>query len=87
MLKQKILTLALIINEQKQEILLGLKKRGFGVGKWNGFGGKVDPHETVFQGALRELKEESGISCIDMRFVGKLTNLCFFYIKTSTKGL
>jgi hypothetical protein len=35
-----------IVNElstQKNsfEILLGLKKRGFGVGKWNGFGGKL----------------------------------------------
>lgn len=25
----------------KFEILLGMKKRGFGCGKWNGFGGKV----------------------------------------------
>ena len=23
-------------------VLLGLKKRGFGAGKWNGFGGKVE---------------------------------------------
>jgi len=25
----------------EREILLGMKKRGFGFGKWNGFGGKV----------------------------------------------
>ena len=36
-----------------------MKKRGFGAGKWNGFGGKVEAHETVVQGALRELAEES----------------------------
>ena len=71
MYKQKILTLVLLINEASQEILLGMKKRGFGVGKWNGFGGKVDPKESIYEGALRELKEEAGIHCPDLRFMGK----------------
>lgn len=56
--KRKTLTLAFIRKEN--EILLGYKKRGFGNGKWNGFGGKVHPDETVLQGALRELHEECG---------------------------
>lgn len=42
-------------------VLLGLKKRGFGTGKWNGFGGKVEPGETIRQAAIREMKEEAGI--------------------------
>ena len=42
-------------------LLLGLKKRGFGMGKWNGFGGKVEPGETVLMAALREMREESGL--------------------------
>jgi 8-oxo-dGTP pyrophosphatase MutT (NUDIX family) len=42
-------------------VLLGLKKRGFGTGKWNGFGGKVEPGEALGAAALRELREESGI--------------------------
>ena len=42
-------------------ILLGMKKRGFGTGKWNGFGGKVEAGESNEQAALRELKEESSI--------------------------
>ena len=42
-------------------ILLGMKKRGFGEGNWNGFGGKVLPNESIEDGAKRELKEESGI--------------------------
>ena len=42
-------------------ILLGMKKRGFGVGKWNGFGGKVEKGETAEAAASRELSEEAGL--------------------------
>lgn len=42
-------------------ILLGYKKRGFGVGKYNGFGGKTLPGETMMRAAIREAKEESGL--------------------------
>jgi len=45
----------------RREILLGMKKRGFGCGKWNGFGGKLEPGETIERCALRELEEESGL--------------------------
>lgn len=48
------------------KILLGMKKRGFGVGRWNGFGGKIEESETIEQAALRELKEESGITAREM---------------------
>jgi 8-oxo-dGTP pyrophosphatase MutT (NUDIX family) len=44
-----------------KEVLLGMKKRGFGTGKWNGFGGKIELGETAEQGAIRELEEESGL--------------------------
>ena len=48
---KKLFSLVFIRNQQ--EILLGMKKRGFGKGKWNGFGGKILPQETLVQGALR----------------------------------
>ena len=41
-------------------VLLGRKKRGFGAGKLNGFGGKVRPGETPIRTIVREVAEESG---------------------------
>ncbi len=49
-----------LINSDGQ-ILLSMKKRGFGVGKWNGAGGKLGPDETAEQAAIREVKEEIGV--------------------------
>jgi 8-oxo-dGTP diphosphatase / 2-hydroxy-dATP diphosphatase len=66
----KLYTVIFIFKED--EILLGMKKRGFGEGKWNGFGGKVEKNETIFEGAQRELEEEAGIVCSDLMHSGKL---------------
>ena len=55
----KQLTLCILHNDT--HILLGMKKRGFAAGRWNGYGGKLMPGETVDAAALRELHEESGI--------------------------
>lgn len=63
-------TLCLLRNDDR--ILLGMKKRGFGAGKWNGFGGKVKPPETFEQAALREIEEEVGVKATDMRPCGLL---------------
>jgi len=56
---KKILTLCVIHKHAK--VLLGMKKRGFGQGKWNGFGGKIQEGETIESAAIREVKEETGI--------------------------
>ena len=58
---RKHLTLLFLIDQSTSKVLLGLKKRGFGVNKFNGFGGKLEPGESVLEGALREMEEESGI--------------------------
>jgi 8-oxo-dGTP diphosphatase / 2-hydroxy-dATP diphosphatase len=55
---------------QHPKILLGMKKRGFGAGKWNGFGGKVKENESVFGAARRELYEESGITAGNLEEMG-----------------
>ncbi len=66
-------TLCLII--QGERLLLGYKKRGFAMGKWNGFGGKVNPEETLEAAALREVEEEVGLTIHphDLKAVGVLT--------------
>lgn len=38
-----------------------MKKRGFGVGRWNGFGGKVAEGESIEDAARRETYEEAGV--------------------------
>ncbi|MDR2828320.1 MAG: 8-oxo-dGTP diphosphatase [Acholeplasmatales bacterium] len=55
--KLKDVTNMLFIKDKS--ILLGMKKRGFGKGKYNGFGGKLEKNETILQAALREAYEES----------------------------
>lgn len=45
-----------------EQVLLGYKKGGFGAGKIDGFGGKVEPGETIAEAAARELLEESSIT-------------------------
>ena len=67
----KVMTLLMIV--QGQRVLLGEKKRGFGAGFWNGFGGKGDAGESVDEAALRELREEAGIEAVDATVRGLLT--------------
>ncbi len=54
---------------QHPRVLLGMKKRGFGEGKWNGFGGKVNL-ETIEESAKRETKEECGIEIKNLEKLG-----------------
>ncbi len=56
----KQVTLCFFVKDGK--VLLAMKKRGFGVGKWNGYGGKVKQGESIGQAAVREVMEESGIA-------------------------
>jgi 8-oxo-dGTP diphosphatase len=53
-------------------VLLAMKKLGLGVGKWNGTGGKVEPGEKVKAAAVREMREEIGITAKikDLKYSG-----------------
>jgi len=67
---RKILTLCLIHNHP--HVLLGMKKKGFGEGRWNGFGGKVEGGESIEEAARREVLEEAGITVRDIEHAGQL---------------
>ena len=56
----KIATLLLLLRED--EILLAMKKRGFGAGRYNGVGGKIEPGESIEQALVRECQEEIGVT-------------------------
>ncbi|OMJ28279.1 7,8-dihydro-8-oxoguanine triphosphatase, partial [Smittium culicis] len=70
--KVKPATLVLIFNKDKSKVLLGYKKRGFGAGLLNGFGGKIESLETDLEGAERELEEEAGIKSNSLTKIGIL---------------
>ncbi len=67
-------TLCLLVKDDK--VLLAMKKRGFGVGKWNGVGGKLNDNETVEEAMLRETKEE--ISVVPKSYLKKGVIKFFF---------
>lgn len=65
---KKLLTLCIIYNNNK--ILLGMKKRGLGVGRWNGFGGHVEEGESIEDAAKREVFEEAGLNIKNLEKMG-----------------
>ena len=67
---KKLFTLCLIHQDQK--ILLGLKKRGFGAGYWNGFGGKIKEGESLEDATEREVEEEISVQVDNFEKVGIL---------------
>lgn len=69
-LKLKPATLCFLV--QDDEVLLAMKKRGFGEGKWNGVGGKVNNGETILEAVRREVREEIGVDTLELQEVAIL---------------
>ncbi|KAL5485414.1 hypothetical protein ACEPAI_8056 [Sanghuangporus weigelae] len=72
-----------VCDRKNGRMLLGMKKRGFGKNMYNGFGGKLEPNESPLEAAIRELKEEAGISanleeCGVLLFVNASTEYCHY---------
>jgi len=57
---------------EKDKILMAMKKRGFGKGRWNGYGGKVLPEEDIDAGVRREILEESGMKAWGLGYAGAI---------------
>lgn len=60
------------------KVLLAMKKRGFGMGKWNGSGGKPQEGENLEQAAFREVQEEIGVKILSTK---KVCIFDFFFPK------
>lgn len=59
-------------QDKIDRICLAMKKRGFGVGRWNGVGGKLEKDETIEQGLAREAKEEIGVDLVKTKKMAEL---------------
>lgn len=62
----------LVFLRRDNQILLAMKKRGFGAGMWNGPGGKAEPGETMLDAMVRECQEEIGVTPLRPQLVGKI---------------
>lgn len=78
----KELTLVYLVDTSK--ICLALKKRGFGAGNYNGYGGKLEEGETVLQGAVREVYEESLVR-IEESALKKVADITFHFLDHSMR--
>jgi len=54
------------------EILMIRKKRGLGAGKINAPGGRLEPGESALEAAIRETKEEVGVTPVSLTQGGEL---------------
>ncbi|KAL6070262.1 Oxidized purine nucleoside triphosphate hydrolase [Balamuthia mandrillaris] len=94
----RLTTLCFCLREGGKHLLLGRKKRGFGLGKWNGLGGKVEASETIVAAAKRECEEESGLvveeshlekrGLLEFIFEGnpEWDNRCHVFVTSQWKG-
>jgi 8-oxo-dGTP pyrophosphatase MutT (NUDIX family) len=55
------------------DICLAMKKRGFGAGRYNGVGGKVEKGESIEDAARRETKEEIEVEALALVKRAELT--------------
>lgn len=73
-----------VFLRRDDEVLLAMKKRGFGVGRWNGAGGKIEPGETSEAGAKREVLEEIGVVALELT---KVADMTFHELHDGTPGI
>lgn len=69
-------TLVFLLRDK--EILLAMKKRSFGAGRFNGAGGKIEVGESITASAVRELKEELQVAIVEAD-LEKVAELNFFF--------
>ncbi len=78
--EKKILTLCLLCRDGR--VALAKKLRGWGAGKWNGYGGKVEPGETIEAATIRETAQESEVEISPLQ-LQKAAELEFHFVGDS----
>jgi 8-oxo-dGTP diphosphatase len=69
-------TLGYVLSPDRRQVLLIHRNRRQDdphFGKFNGLGGKLDPHEDVLAGLKREIREESGLDCRTLQLRGTIS--------------
>ena len=69
-------TLCYLFDRDANRVLIAEKKRGFGVGKLNGVGGKVEKNESIVDALLRETREEINV---DLKEFEKFAVIDFYF--------
>jgi 8-oxo-dGTP diphosphatase len=65
-------SLIFITDGDKVLLLKGAAHKRLWANKYNGIGGHIESGEDIYQGALRELKEEAGIEVQPLRLCGSI---------------
>lgn len=87
-MKQATLCFLIRGNQGERELLLAMKKTGFGEGKWNGIGGRLDlgrKSESISETAIREVEEEIGIKIKDIEKVAILNFSHPYFLNSEEK--
>jgi 8-oxo-dGTP diphosphatase len=69
-------TLGYVLSPDRTRVLMvhrNARADDHHLGKYNGLGGKLEPHEDVAAGMRREIHEEAGIECLEMQLRGTLS--------------
>lgn len=75
--------IGVMMQNETGEVLLGLRQGSHGAGEWSFPGGHLEWGETVFETAVREVKEETGLSVGKMELISVADEMR--YIKTDNK--
>ncbi len=87
--RYKVIPRTLIFVTRKNKVLLikGDKNKKLWAGKYNGIGGHIEKGENVYQSAVRELFEETGLKDIRLNLRGTImidvdneTGICLFLL-------
>jgi 8-oxo-dGTP diphosphatase len=75
--------IGVMIQNAEGKILLGLRRGSHGAGEWSFPGGHLEFGETIFETAMREVKEETGLTVSELELISVADEMR--YIKTDNK--